>query len=50
MPTKPCKRKGKSGLKFGDSGKCYTGKDKKSKVARQRRAIKSSESRRNKNK
>ena len=24
MPVKPCKSGGKSGYKWGDSGKCYT--------------------------
>ena len=30
---------GKEGMKYGDSGKCYTGKDAKQKAAKQGRAI-----------
>ena len=39
MPTKKCTSKGKSGYKYGNSGKCYTGKGAKSKADRQGRAI-----------
>lgn len=46
MPIKSCSSKGKSGHKYGDSGKCYIGKGSKSKAARQGRAIKASQSRR----
>ena len=45
MPEKPCTAKGKSGRKWGDKGKCYTGKDKKAKVNAQRKAIKASQNR-----
>ena len=38
MPVKPCKAKGKSGWKWGNSGKCYTGKGAKAKAERQGRA------------
>ena len=40
MPVKSCSKNGKSGKKYGDSGKCYTGKDAASKAKRQGRAIK----------
>lgn len=39
MPTKKCKANGKSGTKYGDSGKCYTGKGATAKAKRQGRAI-----------
>lgn len=39
MPKVKCKSKGKAGLKYGKSGKCYTGKNKESKVNRQIRAM-----------
>lgn len=39
MPVKKCQNEGKSGMKYGDSGKCYTGKDAKQKAAKQGRAI-----------
>lgn len=39
MPVKSCSAKGKSGKKYGDSGKCYTGSGAKSKAAKQGRAI-----------
>lgn len=39
MPVKKCTSKGKSGHKYGNSGKCYTGKDSKSKAKTQGRAI-----------
>lgn len=40
--------KNKKGFKFGKKGKCYIGKDARKKALKQGRAIKSSESRRNK--
>jgi hypothetical protein len=39
MPLKRCTSGGKSGYKWGDSGKCYTGKDAKEKAMRQGRAV-----------
>ena len=39
MPLKKCKSKGKSGTKFGNKGKCYTGAGGKKKAAKQARAI-----------
>lgn len=39
MPLKRCQKDGKKGWKWGDSGKCYTGKDGKAKAQRQARAI-----------
>lgn len=41
MPVKRCQKDGKSGWKWGDEGKCYTGEDAKEKAATQGRAIKS---------
>ena len=38
MPVKPCKYKGKTGKKWGNSGKCYTGKDAKKKATKQGKA------------
>lgn len=35
MPLKKCQINGKSGWKFGDSGKCYSGKDGKKKAIKQ---------------
>jgi len=43
MPIKRCSSGGKSGHKYGNSGKCYTGKDSRSKAGRQARAIKASQ-------
>jgi len=40
MPVQKCKKDGKSGHKYGSSGKCYTGSDSKKKAAKQGRAIK----------
>ena len=48
MPAKKCKSKGKSGVKWGKSGKCYTGKNKKFKMNKQRKAIEASKHRRGK--
>ena len=45
MPIKPCQSGGKSGFKYGDTGKCYTGKDAKAKAAKQARAIRASQAR-----
>ena len=47
MPVKRCVRKGKSGHKFGDKGKCFVGRDGKDKAKRQGRAIKANQARRN---
>jgi hypothetical protein len=41
MPVMPCTANGKSGHKFGDSGKCYTGKGSRAKAEIQGRAIQS---------
>jgi hypothetical protein len=41
MPLKRCTKDGKSGWKWGDEGKCYTGPDAKKKAAKQGAAIKS---------
>jgi len=43
MPVKSCTKNGKSGKKWGNKGKCYTGKNAKSKAARQGRAIKANQ-------
>jgi len=40
MPVKKCTSSGKSGKKWENSGKCYTGKSAASKAAKQGRAIK----------
>ncbi len=48
MPVKKCKSGGRSGKKYGPTGKCYTGKGASSKAKRQGRAIKASQSRRKK--
>lgn len=39
MPLKRCKKEGKSGWQWGDSGVCYTGKDGKKKAIKQGIAI-----------
>lgn len=39
MPVKKCTENGKSGYKWGDSGKCYTGPGAREKAIRQGRAI-----------
>ena len=39
MPLKKCTSKGKKGWKWGNHGKCYTGKDAKRKATKQARAI-----------
>jgi hypothetical protein len=46
MPEKRCKVNGKSGVKFGNSGKCYTGPNKNAKMNKQRKAIKANQSKR----
>lgn len=43
MPIKSCSSNSKSGKKYGDSGKCYTGKGALAKAERQRTAIKASQ-------
>jgi hypothetical protein len=48
MPKKPCSAKGKSGVKWGDEGTCYTGPGKKAKMDAQRKAIKASQARKKK--
>lgn len=45
MPIKKCSSGGKSGKKYGDSGKCYTGKSANSKALKQMKAIKANQSR-----
>lgn len=42
MPVKKCSKDGKSGKKYGDEGKCYTGSGAQSKAERQGRAIEAS--------
>lgn len=42
MPLKTCTSNGKSGYKWGDSGKCYTGTGAREKALKQGRAIESS--------
>lgn len=39
MPIRSCRIRGKSGFKWGNKGKCYTGKAGRRKAARQARAI-----------
>jgi len=39
MPLKKCQKNGKSGWKWGDSGKCYTGPGAKKKAIKQGIAI-----------
>lgn len=43
MPFMRCSVGGKSGWKWGNSGKCYTGSDAKAKATEQMKAIKSSQ-------
>jgi len=45
MPVKKCTKNKKAGHKYGDSGKCYTGKDSEKKAAKQGRAIQVSKAR-----
>ena len=39
MPLKKCSKDGKSGYKWGDQGKCYTGPGARKKALKQGRAI-----------
>ena len=39
MPKKQCTKNGKKGIKWGDSGACFVGKNKNAKMNRQRKAI-----------
>lgn len=55
MPVKSCTKEGKSGHKYGNSGKCYTGKSSQAKAsqakaARQGRAIKANQTPKQKDK
>ena len=43
MPLKKCTVNGKSGWKWGDAGKCYTGPDAKEKAMKQAAAIEASQ-------
>ena len=38
MPVKPCRKNGKPGYKWGDRGKCYTGRGAKARASKQGRA------------
>jgi len=42
MPVQPCTANGKSGYRWGEKGKCYTGEDAKKKAEKQGAAIKTS--------
>ena len=42
MPKQQCKDNGKTGVKWGNKGKCYTGKNKETKMNQQRKAIEAS--------
>jgi hypothetical protein len=46
MPIQRCTRKGKSGYRWGKSGKCYLGRGARRKALRQARAIRASQRRR----
>jgi len=48
MPVKRCTRNNKPGKKYGDSGKCYTGKDATRKPHKQAAAINISQKKRGK--
>ena len=50
MPFKTCSSGGKTGVKYGDSGKCYTGKGARKKAGKQAAAIKASQAARKKGK
>jgi len=50
MPIKKCQKDNKSGVKYGDSGTCYTGKNAKDKAIQQMKAIKASQTRQAKGK
>lgn len=43
MPVKKCTKNGETGWKYGDDGKCYTGKGAKAKAEKQGKAIKASQ-------
>lgn len=45
MPIKDCQSNGKPGKKWGDSGKCFTGKDAEEKARKQGQAIELSKKR-----
>lgn len=45
MPKKSCTKNGKRGIKWGNSGACYTGPNKKAKMNKQRKAIEASKHR-----
>jgi len=45
MPIQTCVKNGKTGKKFGVTGKCYIGKSAESKARTQGRAIKANQSR-----
>ena len=45
MPVQKCTSKGKSGWKYGETGKCYTGRDAKQKAVKQGLAIARSQGR-----
>lgn len=42
MPVKKCSSGGKPGAKYGDAGKCYTGKGATAKAKKQGQAIQAS--------
>ena len=44
MPVKTCTVNGKSGYKWGDKGKCYTGPNSRQKALEQGRAIEANKS------
>ena len=48
MPVKKCKSRGKTGRKYGPTGKCYTGKGAAKKAAKQGKAIRASQGKRKK--
>lgn len=39
MPVKSCRSNGKSGFKWGDNGKCFTGENAKAEATKQGKAI-----------
>jgi hypothetical protein len=45
MPVQRCTAKGKSGWKYGSTGKCYTGTDAKKKAIKQGLAVAHSQGR-----
>lgn len=48
MPVQRCTINGKTGFKWGNSGKCFVGREGRSKARRQGRAISASKSRKKK--